>query len=162
MGVHDPLGHGQFGSQGLDRQDLCRGPLNIATYKIYKLWTSCFQRRRFFKFFSHFKSMGSIYRHGGHLDLRIVTIFTNFQFPFNTRLHIKLEEIWPRGFRGEVVQMCEWTDNGRRTENDHNSSSWTKNNLLFHENYRRQFAWNVNCFSGDNKRKIQVCTRITK
>ena len=32
-----PLGHGQFGHQGLDWQDLCRGPLNIATYKIYKL-----------------------------------------------------------------------------------------------------------------------------
>ena len=32
MGVHDHLGGGQFGSQGLDWQDLCRGPLNIATY----------------------------------------------------------------------------------------------------------------------------------
>ena len=27
-----PLGHGQFGYQGLDWQGLCRGPLNIATY----------------------------------------------------------------------------------------------------------------------------------
>ena len=34
MGVHDPLGRGQFGPQGLDWQDLCRGPLNIARYKI--------------------------------------------------------------------------------------------------------------------------------
>ena len=25
-------GHGQFRPQGLDWQDLCRGPLNIATY----------------------------------------------------------------------------------------------------------------------------------
>ena len=39
---------------------------------------------------------GSYISAGGHLDLRIVTIFTNFQFPFNTRLHIKFEEIWPR------------------------------------------------------------------
>ena len=31
-------------------QDLCRGPLNIATYYIYKLLVSWFQRR-FFKFF---------------------------------------------------------------------------------------------------------------
>ena len=54
--------------------------------------------------------MGAISRHGGHLDLRTVTIFTNFQSLFNTRLHIKFEEIWPRGFRGEVVQMCERTD----------------------------------------------------
>ena len=51
MGVHNPLGLGQFGPQGLDWQDLCREPLNIATYKIYKLWASWFQRRRFFKFF---------------------------------------------------------------------------------------------------------------
>ena len=35
MGVHDPLGRGQFGPQGLNWQDLCRGPLNIATYNIY-------------------------------------------------------------------------------------------------------------------------------
>ena len=39
----------QFGPMELDCQDLCRGPLNIATYKIYKLWASWFQRRRFFK-----------------------------------------------------------------------------------------------------------------
>ena len=46
MGVHDPqgrgqfgslwelmpLGHDQFGSHGFDWQDLCRGPLNFATY----------------------------------------------------------------------------------------------------------------------------------
>ena len=23
---------------------------------------------------------------------------------------MKFEEIWPRGFRGEVVQRCEWID----------------------------------------------------
>ena len=68
--------------------------------------------------FSNYKSMGAISRHGGHLDLRTVTIFTNFQSPFNTRLHIKFEEIWPRGFRGEIVQRCGWkdgqTDDGQR------------------------------------------------
>ena len=58
--------------------------------------------------------MGAISWHGGHLDLRTVTIFINFQSSFNTRLHIMFEEIWPRGFRGEVVQRCERTDNGRR------------------------------------------------
>ena len=31
MGTNDPS-RGQFGTQGLDCQDLCRGPLNIATY----------------------------------------------------------------------------------------------------------------------------------
>ena len=68
--------------------------------------------------FSHYKSMGAISQHGGHLDLRTVTIFTNFQSPFNPRLNIKFEEIWARGFRGEVIQRCErtdgQTDNGRR------------------------------------------------
>ena len=54
--------------------------------------------------------MGAVSRHGGHLDLRTVTIFTNFQSPFNTRLHIKFEEIWPWGFRVEVVQRCDRTD----------------------------------------------------
>ena len=39
--------------------------------------------------------MGAIYWHGGHLDLWTVTISTNFQFPFNTRLYMKFEEIWP-------------------------------------------------------------------
>ena len=57
-----------------------------------------------------------------------------FNSPFNTRLHIKFEEIWPSGFRGEVIQRCEqmdrqmdgWMDgrtDGQWTENDHNSSS---------------------------------------
>ena len=58
--------------------------------------------------------MGGISRHGSHLDLQTMTIFTNFQSPFNTRLHIKFEEIWHRGFRKEVVQRCGRTDDGRR------------------------------------------------
>ena len=32
MGANEPPGQGQFGPLGLDWQDLCRGPLNIATY----------------------------------------------------------------------------------------------------------------------------------
>ena len=54
--------------------------------------------------------MGATYGNGGHLDLRTVTISTNFQSPFNTRLHMMFEEIWPRGFSGEVIQGCEQTD----------------------------------------------------
>ena len=44
---------------------------------------------KIFKKKSHYKSMGAIYGHGGHLDLRTMTICTYFQFPFNTRLHVK-------------------------------------------------------------------------
>ena len=65
--------------------------------------------------------MGAIYGHGGHLDLRTVTICTYFQSPFNKRLHIKFEEIWPRGVRGEVAQRCGQTDGW--TESAHNGSS---------------------------------------
>ena len=54
--------------------------------------------------------MGATYGHGGHLDLWTMSICTYFQSPFNTRLHVKFEEIWLRGFRGEVIQMCGWTD----------------------------------------------------
>ena len=54
--------------------------------------------------------MGAIYGHGNHLELQTMTICTNFPSPFNKRIHIKFEEIWPRGFSGEVVQRCEWTD----------------------------------------------------
>ena len=32
MGANDPWVHGQFGHQGLDWQELCSGPLHIATY----------------------------------------------------------------------------------------------------------------------------------
>ena len=42
MGANDPRG-----VASLDP----RGPIQIATYEIYKLWASWFQRRRFFKFF---------------------------------------------------------------------------------------------------------------
>ena len=58
MGANDPREVPQFGPQGLDWQDLCRGPLNIATYLIYKLWASWFQRRRFFSVFP-IMSMGA-------------------------------------------------------------------------------------------------------
>ena len=64
--------------------------------------------------FSHYKSMGTISRHGGHPNLRTVTIFTNFQSPFNTMLHIKFEELWPRGFSRSKVWTDGQTDDGRR------------------------------------------------
>ena len=52
--------HGQYGPQGLDWQDLCRGALNNATYYICKLWASWFQRRSLnFKVFFYYKSMGA-------------------------------------------------------------------------------------------------------
>ena len=42
MGDNDPQGPGQFGTQGSDWQDLCRGTLNNATNYICKLWASWF------------------------------------------------------------------------------------------------------------------------
>ena len=57
METIDPRGVAKF-----DPRDMivCRGPLAIATYKISKLWALWFQRRRFFNFFSHSKSMETI------------------------------------------------------------------------------------------------------
>ena len=64
-------------------------------------------------------SMGAISRHGSHLDLRAVTIFTNIQFPLNTRLHIKFEENGPgdleeKSFKGVNGRTDGQTDDGRR------------------------------------------------
>ena len=42
----------QFGPQALDMQDLCRGPLDSATYQLYKLWASWCQIRICFKVYS--------------------------------------------------------------------------------------------------------------
>ena len=54
--------------------------------------------------------MGAIYGHGGHLDLWTMIICKYFQSPFNTRLHMRFEGIWPRDIRGEVVHRYGWTD----------------------------------------------------
>ena len=98
MGVHDPLGCGQFLSFSHYKSTGVHDPLG------------CGQ----FLSFSHYMSMGAVYGHGGHLDLRTTTICIYFQSPFNTRLRIKLEEIWPRGFRAEVFKGVNGqTDNGR-------------------------------------------------
>ena len=57
---------------------------------------SRFWRRRFLKVFT-------IYGHGGHLGQRTVTILAIFCSPTLRRLHMKFEQNWPRGSRGEVV-----------------------------------------------------------
>ena len=57
-----------------------------------------------------FLSIFTIYGHGGHLNSRTMTIWTNFQSPINRRLQVKFEENWPRGFWGDVVQRCLRTD----------------------------------------------------
>ena len=55
-----------------------------------RLW-----RRRFLKVFT-------IYGHGGHLGQWTATIIAIFRSPNLRRLHMKFEQHWPRGFRGEV------------------------------------------------------------
>ena len=60
--------------------------------------------------------MGAIYSHGGHLDIRTTTICTYFQSPFNTRRHIKFEEIWPRGSEKSFKGVNGRTD--RRIKDD--------------------------------------------
>ena len=57
---------------------------------------SQFWRRRFLKVFT-------IYGRGGHLGQRTVTILAIFRSPTLRRLHMKFEQNWLSGFRGEVV-----------------------------------------------------------
>ena len=59
-------------------------------------WSSQFWRRRFLKVFT-------IYGHGGHLGQLTATILAIFGFPTLMWLHMKFEQNWLRGFRGEVV-----------------------------------------------------------
>ena len=60
---------------------------------------SRFWRRRFLKVFT-------IYGHGGHLGQRTATILAIFRSPTLRRLHMKFEQNWLSGFRGEVVWKC--------------------------------------------------------
>ena len=57
---------------------------------------SRFWNRRFLKVFT-------IYGHGGHLGQRTTTILAIFLSPTLRRLHMKFEQNWLSGFRGEVV-----------------------------------------------------------
>ena len=57
---------------------------------------SWFWRRRFLKVFT-------IYGRGGHLGQRTATILAIFHSPTLRRLHMKFEQNWLSGFRGEVV-----------------------------------------------------------
>ena len=41
-------GHGQFGPQGLDLQDSCKGPLNIPTYYYISSGSHVFREEDFF------------------------------------------------------------------------------------------------------------------
>ena len=57
-------------------------------------------RRRFIKVFT-------IYGHGAHLGQQTVTILAIFCSPYLRRLHMKFEQNWTRGSRGEVVWNSE-------------------------------------------------------
>ena len=59
MGAIDPMGHCQFGPYGLDKQDLYRRAVNIATYKLWVSWS----QKKIFLSLSHYKSMGAFCCH---------------------------------------------------------------------------------------------------
>ena len=44
-----------------------------------------------------------LYGHGGHLGQRAVSILAIFCSPYLRRLHMKFEQNWPRGSKGEVI-----------------------------------------------------------
>ena len=67
-------------------------------------------------------SVFAISWHGGNLDLRIMTICTNFKSAFNRMLYMKFEEIrTPGGFRGG--SKLDRQMGGQWTVSDHNGSS---------------------------------------
>ena len=113
MGANDPWGVANLDPRGMVGRIYVGDHLTLLHTKYISSGPHGFGEEDFLSF-SHYKSMGAIYRHGRHLDLRTVTICTYFQSPFNTRLHIKSEEIFAKEFRGEVFQRCEQMDG--RTE----------------------------------------------
>ena len=74
-----------------------RSPVPDDLYKYLVPRPPRFWRRGFLKFFF------TVFGHGGHLGQRTATILTIFRSPTLKRLHIKFEQIWLSGFRGEVV-----------------------------------------------------------
>ena len=91
MGANDPPGRGHFWPQEHDWQDLYRGPLNIATYKIRKLWALWFWRRRFFYGFP------TTPRGGARMD-PTGTLGRIYKEDHYTLLHTKYESSKPCGF----------------------------------------------------------------
>ena len=55
------------------------------------------------RFWRRFLKVFTIYGHGGHLGQWTATILAIFHFPAPRRRHMKFEQHWPKGSRGEVV-----------------------------------------------------------
>ena len=73
-----------------------RSPVPHNLCKDYGPGLIWFWRRRFLKVFT-------IYGHGSHFDQYTKPILAIFHSPAPWRLHMKFEQHWPRGFRGEVI-----------------------------------------------------------
>ena len=58
MGVHNPMGRGQFGPQGLDWQDVCRDYLTLLHTKYISCGPHVFRDEDFLSF-SYYKSIGA-------------------------------------------------------------------------------------------------------
>ena len=94
--THDPPGRGPYGPQG---HGLYKGPLYIATHKIWKLWVLWFRRRRFFLFFFTWRPQG-----GAHMDPR-GTVGRIYKEDRYTLLLTKYESSGPCGFREDFF-LC--------------------------------------------------------
>ena len=94
-----PWGVANLDPWGLDWKDLCRGPLNITTYKIYKLCASWFQRRRFFLVFPIISLLEFMTPWGvANLDPRgliaRVYVFQKFDFCMEKRLGLNIGQTY--------------------------------------------------------------------
>ena len=66
----------------------------------------------------------TIYGHGSHLGQRTMTILAIFRSLNLRRLHMKFEQNWLSGFRGDVVKNVNGRTDGRRTKSDQYNSFW--------------------------------------
>ena len=100
MYTYDPLGCGQFGAQGLDWQDLCRGHYTLLHTQYISCGSHGFREEDFLSF-SHYKSMGANDPRGmASLDPRGLIDRTDVGY-YYTLLHTKCISSWPHGFREE-------------------------------------------------------------
>ena len=110
-------GRGQYWPQGQNRNILCRGPKDDATYLIWELRALRLLSSRCSKF-----QLSKPFFGPGDLIMQWTgTILTTFVDLDPSNIVAKFGQIWPSSF-GEVVWKKLLTDDGRRTNDDPKSS----------------------------------------